>query len=410
MKYIWLFLIAGPAFATNLSFEQALEEIVRRDTSIPQEEALLQVSKSNARSKMLSFLPDLNAGFNRQKTHVVDSEIDSFSLTAKVNLFRSGADYAAYDAANKQLDYRRSSLNQSKLTTESLAVEVLVNNILRVKQVQILEEILKAKKSSLKTSRARYRKGLTPSAEVDKATVELNNAKARLNNSLLLLDTAKGNLVALLGHDRLNANWPWIKRLKRKSHNSLKGNFNISERPDYQKANFDLAFREANAKSAMRSFFPTVDFSYTWSDTDYQTRNANERTSLLSINIPLFEGWRDVSNYETQKALSEQARYRLVRLERDAKSEWKTKEINFDISIQTAKDRETNLALSRRVYRSTVSRFNKGRVTVNELTQDQNRLLESENLAAQGWGQAHLALVELCHARGKDVVRCLKTQ
>ena len=171
-----------------------------------------------------------------------------------------------------------------------------------------------------------------------------------------------------------------------------------------------MAYREANAKSAVRSFFPTVDFSYTWSEADYSNVNTNERTSLLSVTIPIFEGWKDVSNYETQKALSEQARYRLVRIERDAQSEWKTKEINFDISVQTAKDRQTNLKLSRRVYRSTAKRFNKGRVSVNELTQDQNRLLESENFAAQGWGQAHLALVELCHAQGQNITRCLKTQ
>lgn len=396
--------------ASNLSFEQALTEMVKRDTNIPQEQALLQASKSNARAKMLSFLPDLSAGFSKQKTYEVESEIDSLNITASVNLFKFGADYAAFDAANKQNAYRRSSLKEAELTAEQLATKILVSNILRAKQVEILEKILKAKKSSLKTARARYRKGLTPSAEVDKASVELNNAKARLNNSLLLFDTAKGNLIALLGHDRVSNEWPWLKLLKKKNNTSLKGHFNISQRPDYQKANFDLAFREANAKSAARAFFPTVNFSYTWSDNDYQTVKVNERTSLLSINIPIFEGWRDVSAYETQKALSEQARYRLVRLERDAKSEWKTKQINFDISVQTARDRETNLGLSRRVYRSTAKRFNKGRVTVNELTQDQNRLLESENLAAQGWGQAHLSLVELCHAQGKSISRCLKTQ
>lgn len=410
MKYLCLFLISFSAVAANLNFEQALEEMVRRDTNIPQEQALLNASKSNVRSKALSFLPDLTAGLSRRKTYEIESKIDSLDITASVNLFRFGADSAAYDAANKQSDYQRSSVKEAKLLAERLATKVLVNNILRAKQVQILEKILEAKKSSLKTARARYRKGLTPSAEVDKARVELNNAKARLNNSLLLFDTAKGNLVALLGHDKFDVKWPWLKLLNEKNHSKYKGIFDIAQRPDYQKANFNLAFREANAKSAARAFFPTVNFSYTWSDSDYQTVKVNERTSLLSVTIPIFEGWRDVSTYESQKALSEQARYRLVRLERDAKSEWKTKEINFDISVQTARDRETNLGLSRRVYRSTAKRFNKGRVTVNELTQDQNRLLESENLAAQGWGQAHLSLVELCHAQGETIFRCLKAQ
>ncbi|MBK22748.1 MAG: hypothetical protein CME70_01980 [Halobacteriovorax sp.] len=411
MRILIAFVFSSSLMASPISFDQALEEIIKRDTTVPQEQALLNASKSNARSKVLSFLPDLTAGYSKQKTYEVQSETERLNLTASVNLFRFGADYAAYDAANKQLDAQRSRLNEAKLEAELVGVKVLVDNILRVKQVEILEKIVKAKNSSLRTAKARFRRGLTPSAEVDKAKVELNNAKARLNNSLLQLDTAKGNLIALLGHDNVELKWPWLKLLKSKKHDHLKGSFNIEERPDFQKANFELAFREANAKSAVRSFFPTVDFSYTWSETDLEsTVHLNERTSLLSITIPIFEGWKDVSNYETQKALSEQARYRLVRIKRDAKSEWKTKEINFDISVQTAKDRDINLGLSRRVYRSTEKRFNKGRVTVNELTQDQNRLLESENLAAQGWGQAHLSLVELCHARGKDVLRCLKTQ
>lgn len=410
MKSFLLLLLASPAFAGQLSFEQALDEIIKRDTSIPQEQALLEASKSNSRSKMLSFLPDLSAGFSRTKTYEVESEVDRFNLTASVNLFRFGADYAAYDASQKELDSRRYSLKTAQLKAEKQAVEVLVSNILTSREVEILEKILDAKKASLRTTQARYKRGLTPSAEVDKARVELNNARARLNNSLLRLDTAKGNLVALLGHDNVQLEWPWLKTLNKRNHDSLKNHFDVSKRPDFQTANLNLAYREANAKAAVRSFFPTVDFSYTWSETDYQTANLNERTSLLSVTIPLFEGWRDVSTYETQKALSEQARYQMVRIERNAKSEWNTKTINFDISVQTAKDRETNLALSRKVYRSTAQRFNKGRVTVNELTQDQNRLLESENLAAQGWGQAHLSLVDLCHAQGKSLQTCLKTQ
>lgn len=411
MKCLSLFFVLiSSSYAAELSFEQALDEIIKRDVNIPQEEALLQASKSNSRAKLLSFLPDLSAGYSKTKTYESVSNTDRFNLTASVNLFRFGADYAAYDAANKETDSRRSNLMATKLTAEKWGVEVLVNNILKLKEVEILEKILKAKESSLKTSRARYRKGLTPSAEVDKARVEVNNAKARLNNALLQLDTAKGQLIAALGHDNVKLSWPWLKQLKKKNQDSIKGKFDLKQRPDYQKANFDLAYREANAKAAVRSFFPTVDFSYTWSETDFETTNLNERTSLLSVTIPLFEGWRDVSNYETQRALSEQARYRLVRVQRFAESEWKTKTINFDISVQTAKDREQNLKLSRKVYRSTAKRFNRGRVTVNELTQDQNRLLESENLAAQGWGQAHLALVELCHAQGRSLERCVKTQ
>lgn len=410
MKWVFLFVLSLSAEAKGLNFNQALNEIINRDTNIPQEEAFLKASQSNARSKMLSFLPDLTAGYNKQKTRINTSEFDRFDLTASVNLFRFGADYASFEAANRQLDSRRSSLSQSKLTAEATAIEVLVTNILRSKEVQILEKILKAKESSLKTFRARFQRGLTPSTEVDKARVEVNNARARYNNSLLQLDTARGLLVALLGHSDVQMDWPWKDTLKKKNHSKLKGQFDLKKRPDYQQAQFDLAFREASAKSSIRSFFPKVDFSYTWSETDFYTSSVNERTSLISISIPLFSGWRGVSDYETQKALSEQARYRLVRIQRDASSEWKTKEINFDISIQTAKDREVNLALSRRVYRSTVKRFNKGRVTINELSQDQSRLLDSESLAAAGWAQAHLSMVELCHTRGKDVSRCMKSQ
>ncbi|MFT6070218.1 MAG: outer membrane protein TolC [Bacteriovoracaceae bacterium] len=410
MKLIFLLLISFTAEAKGIAFDQALKEIIKRDTNIPQEEAFLRASQSNARSKMLSFLPDLTAGFNKQKNRINTSEFDRFDLTASVNIFKFGADYASYQAANRQLDSRRSSLSQSKLTAEATAIEVLITNILRSKEVQILEKILKAKESSLKTFKARFQRGLTPSTEVDKARVEVNNAKARYNNSLLQLDTARGLLIALLGHADVKMDWPWKQTLKKKDHSKLKGQFKLKERPDYRQAQFDLAFREASAKSAVRAFFPKVDFSYSWSETDFYTSSINERTSLLSISIPLFNGWRGVSDYETQKALSEQARYRLVRIERDASSEWKTKQINFDISIQTAKDREVNLALSRRVYRSTVKRFNKGRVTINELSQDQSRLLDSESLSAAGWAQAHLSLVELCHTRGKTMARCLKTQ
>jgi hypothetical protein len=71
VKLIFLLLISFTAEAKGIAFDQALKEIIKRDTNIPQEEAFLRASQSNARSKMLSFLPDLTAGFNKRTASIL---------------------------------------------------------------------------------------------------------------------------------------------------------------------------------------------------------------------------------------------------------------------------------------------------------------------------------------------------
>ncbi len=49
------------------------------------------------------------------------------------------------------------------------------------------------------------------------------------------------------------------------------------------------------------------------------------------------------------------------------------------------------------------ARFRLGRTTVNDLALDQNRLLQAELLSVEGWENAHLSFVRLCHALGSHV-------
>ena len=59
--------------------------------------------------------------------------------------------------------------------------------------------------------------------------------------------------------------------------------------------------------------------------------------------------------------------------------------------------------LAEHLFEDNRQRFKMGRATANDLAVDQNRLLEAELLAVDGWVNAHLSLVKLCHALGHSI-------
>lgn len=405
--FAWLFFLFSGTAQASLNFEQALNKILKREVTVPTQESQVDASSALYWSKGASFLPTLTSGYTKSKTYTNISESNTKFFKGSVNLFKGGSDWANLQSSKNNLSLEEQKLKQVQLVAERNAVSKLVSSILNGRQVKIQKKLLALKKESLKITKHRYRKGLTPRQEVTKSEVDLGNGQARLIDAEILNENAAENLRALLGENKIKNIWPWKKTLnKLKKDDLYNRTLKTSKRPDFQKAKFEFNRDEQSLSASKRSLSPTLDFSMTWSKTDYGTSESSERTGLLTLSFPLFEGLSDYANIKSRRANLERSRNSFVQLKRDIESEWNELKRNLARKVQTANQRERNLNLSRRLYRKNLKRFRQGRVSVNDFQIDQNRLLDSETLANRGWSDVHLAWVDFCHAQGLELSRC----
>ena len=139
----------------------------------------------------------------------------------------------------------------------------------------------------------------------------------------------------------------------------------------------------------------------------YKRQRLYEFSSLLTFSVPLFEGFRQYSTYKSSQAIKVSDEYRFLDFKRTAKAQATFSKSQYDIALKTAMRRERNLKLARKLYKQNFKRFKKGRSTVNDLLLDQSRLLDSENLAVDGWLTAHQRFYQYCHTLGQSINQCL---
>ncbi len=410
MKYmIALFTILSQEaiYAKNLSFSDALKDIEKRSTSILTIKKQVEAADHQYLSSKLNFMPDLSLGYSNNETFKKSSKSDSLYLKTSINLFKGGSDLSNLRASFFNLSAKKSELGQEFLTSESEGSVIMINFIQKSMNYKIFLQFKKIKEKSLNITKERFRKGLTSKQEVLKSKVDLGIARARLRSSKIELSSSRSKLKEVLGHYDIEKSWPFIEKLKSLKLNKISEAYlNQDLRPDLNKVMNQINRESHNLSQIKRSFLPKVDFSYTLSENSFNRFNSSERTSLLTISLPLFSKWKTYSSIKVAQANLFAAKYNYKDKKRIAESEWVSLKENLIENIQTALEREENLALSKELYEDNFKRFQSGRVTVNDLQLDQNRLLESESQSSTGWAQAHLAYLHFCHAQGASIVSC----
>jgi hypothetical protein len=78
---------------------------------------------------------------------------------------------------------------------------------------------------------------------------------------------------------------------------------------------------------------------------------------------------------------------------------------NLKISWKNWLERKEALKISNKLYQSTLGQFNQGKLSVNELFVDQDRLLRTEQIANEALHQLHTSTLAFCHSRGRSYVK-----
>lgn len=404
-----LFFWSGTALAESrpISFDEALDRIVGRSTGIAAQKATLEGTRAKNLPTRLRFLPTVS--LNARKSWQGGEDLETgrnyrAEAASTLNLFRFGADFSNWKAADADERTQEFLLSDRVLRSEEAAVRSLVALIRGEQEIRVYERIANLEKEIHQIGRARFQRGLLASQEVDRVSIDLDNATARLADARASLAVSRSELVALLGDENVSIEWPWKEFLTAfRPPNSIS---HLSERPDVQAALARVEAEDQRHSRDVRLILPSLDADLTYGKHGAQSFASmrTEWTAGVGITFPLFDHLTRYSAARVQATVRAVAEADLEETRRRALAEFTSARESFLVAIQSAVLRDRTLRSSGMLYQDNLRRYQAGRINANDLAIDQNRLYDAELLAVQGWASAHLQYAKLCHAWGKRVV------
>jgi outer membrane protein TolC len=420
MKYFVLLLLllgASRVIATTtdsteppLSFNDALKVIIGRHPQKGIQTNNVELTRANNLSTQLGMLPEITLQGIQNYTRSIGNTPDLYGTyqgTALLNLFHFGSDLAGMRAAGKEVEAQSITLDDTILKIENDGVQSLISLIENQKTVEILDDMMDLRLLSIKIAKERYNRGLLPTQEVDKISVDYDNSLARLKDAESNFARAKAELERLLGHSRVIAEWPWknsFGELDSKSWETDKTP-DLSHRPDWRAAKKTVEAASDRLTQSWGKMFPSLDFSFSYGfgEDEYSGQNGPEYSAMLTLTIPLFDRLANYGQYRSQVYTQSNAELELEQTKRQAKSEWEASQRSFLISLDSAKARDKTVETSKRLYETNLKRFRAGFVSANDLAFDQDRLYNSQLFAIRGWASVHTYFTNRSHALGLRV-------
>jgi outer membrane protein TolC len=397
------------AVQTSLDFATSLRMIISRSTDISISELDLESARSRNIPNRFAFLPSISLTGTLPISNNFLTGPQSIAVNAQWNLFRWGADYYNLIAGNAEEDSRRHSVDATVLLAEKEAVQALITEIQRVKEVALHARIVQNQADLLAIAKARYQRGFLARQEAEKVAIDLANSTASLADSKIAQAQSRAALENLLGQSNIIFEWPWIHHFKRgKGSFALKEEFKLSQRPDWLSAQNELQAQTYKLSQKWRLLFPSVDAQLSFGN--YNSGYFGSFTGYvgtLTVTVPLFDQLAGYSNAKVQSTLRASSEAKMERVQREAKSQWQSSRMNFQIALESAFAREDTLKLARNLYQDNLRRFQAGKITANDLTIDQTRMNSAELFTVQAWSAVHLNYSDLCHAQGYRVESCL---
>lgn len=409
-----VFMIISGCSEAQLSFDEAIEQILSRSTTIQVQRASLEALRSRNGSTHLRLFPTISArgtqSYSAEMGEPSPSNTRMVELALHLNLLRFGADFAAMSAAGSEERAALLSLEKTTLNVEEQAIGAILTAFGESLETAIQKQIVDLKDEAIRIARERFQRGLLPSQEVDKIVVELGNSSAKLRDNEIALVHAQTRLSSLLSHTDVRMDWPWRSRFAQHTFTLPKfEKTELSKRPDWRSGEASVEASHARRNESFGKIFPSLDaeFTYGYTYAVAQNRAGTNWTGMLKLTVPLFDRLENFGSYRAAVHDLAKSEGELEQIRRLARMELELAQNAFDVSLKSALLRDKTLSVSRKLYQDNLLRFRKGLANANELSLDQTRLYDSELSAVRGWASVHTNFTKLCHAVGRRVGRCL---
>lgn len=391
---------------TDVEFVQSLKEALKQDTEFQNISNLDTFYKRQYQSGISKFaLPTATLSYGRTRDKSVgaesETEYNSGSLSLNYSLFHFGADLATLNSFKHDLRTQKNNKQATLVKREAEVGEQLLRYIRDYKNLEIHREVLDIRKKALDVSKKRYKLGTL--SQVDLYKIEIDYARAQsdfVNAQNNFFDIQAVVDAYRLTHPLKEFPWRNLKDLQK----VFSVRVEAQETPHYQLYYHQSESASELAASIKRNMFGNFQLSYSTSiyNPDQSVDQSGYQVALV-YTIPLFNSLTEETQYQQVRATARTYETTLSYQKKFIDRDIEAKKRKLETSFENFQRNKKMLKLSNSLFESSIKQFRVGKISVNELSIEQDRLLNVKQIANQSQYQFLVDFLLYTYTVGKSV-------
>jgi len=168
-------------------------------------------------------------------------------------------------------------------------------------------------------------------------------------------------------------------------------------------------FSANNYDQSRSQFWGSLDLNLQWlRSNQVNSEFSNESAAYLTFTVPLFNRMKDWSARKISFEKKHQAENSLRQIKENLIAQHQQATEVLENQLQSFKKRTLMLKTSRALLADNEARFRQGRISANELSIDQNRVYQAEQIAVNSLLNVHVSMKDICKTLGKVLKDCLR--
>jgi outer membrane protein len=325
-------------------------------------------------------------------------------------LFDFGKTFASTDVARRLAEQAQENVElQRQLVTQTVK-EAFTNMNFARRLIRVQDQALDRARLNLRSSQGFFEVGTRPKSDVVRSQVDVANAQVALiqaRNAERLARVALNTAMGIPADTPTEVQDNLVYQPMTIDRSQLVAKA-LAQRPEQRQANLVVSQAEAQARRAIRDFFPDIvgtgfiganraDFNTAQGRADFN----QIWEAAVQLSWTIFDGGNRIARFREAKANVEGAIARKKASELNISRDVAQAEMNVDEADQRIQAAQVAVASAQENFRLAQGRFDAGVGTILELTDAQLALTQAQSTEAQALSDYRINVVRLERALGQ---------
>lgn len=326
-------------------------------------------------------------------------------------LLFDGQVFVGLQARRTTMEWAQKNVEVTEENIKANIHKIYYQLLVSKRQLELLDANIGLVDSLSRTTQILFDNGFAEKLDIDKLKVQRSNLQTEKTKALNGIETGYLGLKVLMGmpvKDTLVLTDVLTDDMIKDGSLEL-GQFNYSDRPDYQYAEISRKLSEFNVRRYKLSQIPTVSLSGAYLKNAQRNKfdffgkgdwftisNVN-----LNISIPIFNGFSTKARIAQAQIAVQQADVQIDGMKKMIDQEVEAARISYRSALLTLDEQKKNMTLAETVYNQTKKKFEVGTGSALETTQAQTELKSAQTNYINALYDAIIARVDFQKATGK---------
>ena len=381
-----LFINCNALYAKKYTLKECISLAVTNNYDLLYANYQKDYSEANLKSAWGAYLPNLN--LNASYSHILNNtneliKLNSYTMNALANIL-------IFDGFGREANYKlaKQSVELSDLQHKYLTEQLKLNVYTQFVNITRLKETAKARKQDIEKGKAdlenlkgRVEAGIVPMYMLLSQEAELGNKEILLLDAEIDINTAKQNLLKIMGLDPASdADFDETDIITDITQNEITnfrnsiGNLQNSidtafkNRIDYTSSMLSKESAEISKGMSNALYYPTLSASlgYYWQNSEFIWKDHNQATVGLNLTVPIFNNFNTDLRVQQAELTFQQENINLMKLEQNIRAEVQTAYFNLESREKALLISEKALAAAEQNFQLFTEKLNIGNATITD--------------------------------------------